>query len=525
MKLSHWIQSFEKIRTQDYIYIDKTRFIYEMENAWQYIFLSRPRRFGKSLFVDTIHCLFEWKKELFEWLYIYDKWDWNMTYPVIKIDFWEWLIKNEMVLEKRLMKLLNDIAKQEKLEIDFDIDLLGEGFKDVIIGINEKYNQQVVVLIDEYDKPILDKITDIETAVKMKDVLKWFYSVLKSSDKYLKLVFITWVSKFSKVSLFSWLNNPTDISLDRRYWEICGYTEQDIKHSFEWYLEWVDFKKLKQWYNWFNFLWENKMYNPTDILKYLDLKEYENYWFETATPTFLISMLKEKQYFIPDIENISAWNEIVWSFDIEKLSLETLLFQSWYLTIDEVVKKWEKTTYKLKYPNLEIKMSLTDYILTGLVWDEIDKWKNYDKIYDILEVWNIWWFEEVVKSMFSSIPHDWYKKNNIAKYEWYYASVFYSYLYWLWLDTIPEDTTNKWQIDLTVKLNKRVFIFEFKVIGWKSEELDQTDNIALKQIKDKKYHEKYMTLWDEIFLVGIVFDKEERNVVKYDWEKIVDVKI
>ena len=520
MKLSHWIQSFEEIRTQNYIYIDKTMFINEMENSWKYIFLSRPRRFGKSLFVDTLHCMFEWKKELFEWLYIYDKWDWDETYPVIKIDFWDWLIKNEIVLEKRLMKLLNDIAKKEELEIDFDIDLLGEGLKDVIISLNEKYNQQVVVLIDEYDKPILDKITDIKMAVKMKDVLKWFYSVLKSSDKYLKLVFITWVRKFSKVSLFSWLNNPTDISLDPDMGEICGYTEQDIKQSFWEYLEWVDFIKLKQWYNWFNFLWENKMYNPTDVLLYLRSKEYKNYWFETATPTFLINMLKENQYFIPDIENIIAWDEILWSFDIEYLSLETLLYQSWYLTIDEKIKQWSQYVYQLKYPNLEIKISLTNYILLSLIWDKIVKWRNYKKINDILEVWDLNWFKDVVKSMYSSIPHDWYKKNNIATYEWYYASVFYSYLYWLWLDTIPEDTTNKWQIDLTVKLNKRVFIFEFKVIEWKTEESVQTDNIALKQIEEKKYHEKYMASWDEIYLVGIVFDKEERNVVKYDWKRV-----
>ncbi len=515
-KLPIWIQTFWNIRESwKTIYIDKTKHILQLINSWDNpkIFLSRPRRFWKSLLIDTIRCLFEWKKELFKWLYAYDKWDFDDKYPVIKIAFGDAFYKNTTVLQNTLNWIIN------KFSIKYNLNLIekniGDKFWELIRKLYEKTWKQVVVLVDEYDKPILDKIDDIQNANEIKEELKWFYSVLKWADEYLRFVILTWVTKFSKVSVFSWLNNLNDITLDPKYNNICWYTIDEIKDNFwpEWYLDWLDFEKMKNWYNWYSFWWTDTLYNPFWLLLFFDKeKEYSNYWFQSATPTFLLKLLKKQKYSLIDFENLEVWEEITWSFDIERLDLVTLMFQTWYLTIKWKYTLWWGLIYKLWIPNKEVRMSLNNYLIKDYILFE-DYRKNLEltkSIYKNIEAWDVEWLIATFKKIYAWIPYANYVNNKINEYEGFYASVLYAFLTWAWVDFVAEDFTNRWRIDFTISYLDYIIIIELKV--------EKTWEKALEQIKEKKYSEKYIEEWRKIILLGIDFDEIEKNIWSYEFE-------
>jgi len=516
-KLSIGIQSFEEIRKleNNYIYVDKTKILVDLIKEWsKYNFFSRPRRFGKSIMIDTIACLFEWKKELFNGLYAEKNWNFEEKYPVIKISFWTGVL-NIGELENKLEDIINYNKRVNNIEI-LEAKTISWQFQELLERIQEKYNKNVVILVDEYDKPILDFITRQEEAMQAREILKNFYWVIKDSDKYIKYVFITGVSKFSKVSLFSWLNNLEDISINEKVWELCWFTLEEIQDNFPEQLKWVDQDKMQKWYNWFNFLWKSKVFNPFDVLLFLKNKEYKNYWFETATPSFLIKLLKERDnfYYIPELENIETNEKLIWSFDIEKMDIETLLFQTWYLTIKSVWELFWSINYTLWIPNFEIESSLNNYILTDYL-EAVTKSSFIPRskpIYMSLKSWDIDWVIKHLKVLFSNISYT-DSLEKIAKYEWYYSSIIYTLMYTMWLEVIQEDTTNKWRIDLTIKLDDYIYILEFKVEkSWKK---------ALEQIKERWYVEKY--LWEQdkkIILLWIEFNFEERNVGWFEFEEI-----
>ncbi len=456
-KLPIGIQTFSEIITGDYVYIDKTEIALNLIDNGKYYFLSRPRRFGKSLFLDTLKNIFQGNKELFKGLYVYDKYDWAQSYPVVNISFTGGVIRDRPYLDEKINNQLQLVADQ--FGIEFRFNNISDKLYELVLGIYKKFNQNAVILIDEYDKPILDNITDPEIALEMREGLKNLYSVIKDCDEYLKFVFLTGVSKFSKVSIFSGLNNLKDITTDERYAVICGYTQNDLEREFKEYLVNCDLDEIQRWYNGYSWLGE-RVYNPFDILLFLDSpsKMYKNYWFETGTPSFLIKLLRENRYYIPDIEMIEAGEELIGAFDVENIKAETLLFQAGYLTIRETMQLGAEIIYMLKYPNLEVKKALTDYILTDLVCDIVQKNRNKISIYRALQKGAPDSFKEIFIALFASIPHDWYRKNSIADYEGYYASVFYSYFTSLGLDIIPEDTTNHGKIDMTLKF-KALSIF------------------------------------------------------------------
>jgi len=316
-KLPIGISTLKKIIDGNYIYVDKTKIALDLiENGGGYYFLSRPRRFGKSLFLDTLKSIFQGDKELFKELYIYDKYDFK-SYPVIRISFNDGDFRSIEGLKQTIYQILD--FNQRHLQVECPKDFNSSGcFKRLIEESYTKYNQKVVILIDEYDKPILDNIEDTEVAREMREGLKDFYSVIKGSDEYIKLVFITGVSKFSKVSLFSGLNNLNDITLDKQYSTICGYTQNDIETTFKEHLEGQDFDKIKLWYNGYKWLGEG-VYNPFDILLFIQKQyEYRNYWFSTGTPTFLLKVIEKNNYFLPSLENIVKDEMMLNSFDVDK---------------------------------------------------------------------------------------------------------------------------------------------------------------------------------------------------------------
>lgn len=510
-KLPIGISTFSKIIHDNLVYVDKTHIAWQLINSGSYYFLSRPRRFGKSLFLDTLKEIFEGNKPLFKGLYIDDKWDFNDKYPVMRISFGAGVFKSVETLRDGIRSVLKDV--EEYLGISCT---KGYGnrdcFKEVIKTANEKYGKKVVILVDEYDKPILDNIADTETARTIRDEMKDFYSVIKDNDQYIRFVFLTGVSKFSKMNLFSGLNNLNDITIDEQYATICGYTHHDLETDFGKHLQGVDLEAVRRWYNGYNYFGD-KLYNPFDILLFIDKGfEFRNYWWSTGNPSFLVDILKKKQYFIPELGHIEASDETLDSFDVGHIQLESLLWQTGYLTFKHKSQESFGMKYILGVPNLEIQTSLNSLFVTYLTTQTSEKIRFQSKIYKSLEAADMEGLRNDLFSLFASIPYQNFTNNPIAQYEGYYASVIYAYLASLGFQTIPEDTSNKGSMDLTLKVNDDAWIFEFKVV-------EKPTGQALAQIHERKYFQKYQEC-RSVFLVGIEFSREERNIVGFEWEKV-----
>ena len=509
-KLPIGIQTFSDIINEGYVYVDKTEIAYNLINKGKYYFLSRPRRFGKSLFLDTLKEIFEGNKELFKGLYVYDKWDWEVIYPVLRISLGSGVLKNMEKLNKRLNSTLEDAEKD--IGINCQSSDPEECFKELIQKASEKYNQKVIILIDEYDKPILDNITDKEVARQMRDAMKDFYGVIKDNDAYIRFVFITGVSKFSKMNLFSGLNNLEDITLKSDYGNICGYTHNDLLTVFKEHLQGADMEKVKQWYNGYNFFGD-KVYNPFDILLFISNNFiYKSYWWSTGNPSFLIDLVYSKAYTIPEVENYETTDEMLDSFDIDTIELEILLWQTGYLTIKEKFTELNRIKYKLVIPNWEVQFALNDFFIDVLTKQKFEKISYQSKIGSALLKAEFEKLEETITTLFSSIPYSNFTNNKIYEYEGYYSSVMYAYFASIGMEMIPEDTTNKGRIDLTLKYEDKVYVIEFKMT-------EKATGEALQQIKDKNYAEKYQD-YPNIYLIGIEFSKAKRNVIGLEWEKV-----
>ncbi len=495
----------------NFCYVDKTKFIKQLvDDGQRYYFLSRPRRFGKSLFVDTLRAVFEGEKELFKGLYIENNWDWTVKYPIISISFGGGTVKNTTELNQSIDYTLRQNAEDHQVELLETY--IPKKFNELIKKLNKKYEQPVVILIDEYDKPILDNLTK-KNVEEIRNELASFYSVLKDASKYLKFVFLTGVSKFSKTSIFSKLNNITDISLIEKYADICGYTQTDLETVFEEHLEGVDLEKVKRWYNGYNFLGQN-VYNPYDILLFLWNKKYKPHWFETGTPTFLLELIKKRKFYIPNLENIEISDSQMGDFDINNIELDVLLYQTGYLTIGKTASFNDETIYYLKIPNEEVKRGLNSYFLRMFYASGVNSFERTSlskKIYYALFDQKPQELEAAFYTFFSQIPIDWYRKNDIAHFEGFYSSMFYAFFAALGFNIIAEDITNKGKIDLTVIMEKSIYIFEFK--------MKTNPKNALQQIKDKKYADKYLQENKEIYLIGIEFDEEAKNISKFEYEK------
>lgn len=512
-KLPIGIQTFAKLRDplENYAYVDKTEVFLKLVTSGGYYFLSRPRRFGKSVMLSTLDELFSANKKLFKGLYIENKWDWGIRYPVIKISFAGGLFDTGENFNRQLIRILTDSQERLGVDCDADQDDAGICFHNLVKKSFQKFGQKVVILIDEYDKPILDHITNKKIARFNRDKLKGFYGIIKDLDEYIKLVVITGVSKFAKMNLFSGLNNLQDITINPDYATICGYTHNEIEKNFSDHTQDVDMDKLRQWYNGYNYFAE-PVYNPFDILLFFaNGKEYRPYWWSTGNPSFLIDLLKQQKCYLPEVENFIADDIILDSFDVDHIDLVALLWQTGYLTFAEKFTKREKIVYRLKVPNKEIQLSLNELFIDYLTDQRHAKNAWQDKLYDSLFAADLDAFKQSLSSLFAGIPYQNYANKIIEKYEGYYASVVYTYLASLGIPMVAEDVTSKGRIDLSIQLTDKIYIIEFKV--------DQPER-ALAQIKDKGYHEKFLRSGKTIYLVGINFDSKEKNITDFAWEEI-----
>jgi hypothetical protein len=501
------ISDFKKLREENFIYVDKTEYIYKLiTEGGNYYFLSRPRRFGKSLLLSTIRYLFQGKKELFKDLYIYDKWNWEDTYPVIRIDLSQITIKKEEEFQDQMELILKEIGKEYKYKYERKYKASGN-LHLLIKRCYEYYNKKVVILIDEYDKPILDNIENKQEVERIREELKGFYTTLKGLDEYIRFVLVTGVSKFAKVSLFSGLNQLEDISLSKEYGNICGYTQKELEFYFKQYLDGLNLEEIKEWYNGYSFLGD-RLYNPFDILLYLRNREFDNYWYKTGTPTFLIKLIKEKEYDITELENKIVKKNVLEKFDLEEVRIEALMFQTGYLTIKEEYNKEYGQEYKLGFPNKEVRISFNEDILPLVLKDEVRE-NIADKIIEILKKEEIENLREQVEILISNISYVHYKGESS------YVIAIFSLLYSTGLNVITEDNTNKGRIDLTIIVNKEiVYIIEVKVI-----EREEEKGKAIRQIQEREYYKKYMN-YEKIYIVGIEINKEKKKIVNYEYKRV-----
>ncbi len=524
LKLPVGIQDFRTIREEGYLYLDKTESIYNLIQSGRIYFLSRPRRFGKTLLVSVLECLFNGERELFKGLWIEDKWDWNETYPVIRLDMSSILIRELEDVESKIINRIKGMGEIYGISEINEIDH-SEALRSFIQILSDRYKKKVVVLIDEYDSPIISNLNDIDKAKEIRERIRPFYKVLKSEEASLRFIFLTGVSRFSKAGVFSALNNLADITLDARFATMLGVTQSELENYFEDYItefaesEGIDraklIEKIKWWYNGFCFDGKNGaketnlVYNPFSTLLFFSQKVFRNYWFDSGSPKFLLDLIRQNEYDVPEMENMRIDMDAFNSYEPEDLKIEALLYQTGYLTIKE---KETEDIYVLSYPNYEIKRSFLRSIVDALgsigrgrsgIYVN-DMRKDLEKDPPEFEE-----FIEKIKAFFSAIPYDIHDR--IKDKEQYYQSIIYAVLAMLGLEVRGEIRVAKGRIDLMFELDKRAFIIECK--------LNSTAEDAVGQIKAKGYADGFSGKVDKIYLIGIALDMQERNVSDCKWEE------
>ena len=401
------MQTFRKLREQDCYYVDKTAYIERLLDEGTHYFLSRPRRFGKSLFLDTLKEFFEGNEELFAGLYIHQRHDWSERHPVVRLSFGGGNFKEPETLHE-------DVAFQlEDLEDAAGIAPREAGapprLRRLLRALHRQTGQRVVVLVDEYDKPILDALVEKpEVARANRDYLRGLYGVIKDSDAHVEFTFLTGISKFSKVSLFSQLNNLTDLTLDPVYSSICGYTEGDLDTVFAPELDGLDRERVREWYNGYGWLGDEKVYNPYDVLLLLRRRKFAAHWFETGTPAFLVDTLFERRVSTVALDQTVSTEELLSTFDVEEIGTEALLFQTGYLTITGEEELGGEALYRLGYPNREVRQSLNRVLLRHLVQDPARQTANSMRLARLLEAVDCEGLRDLFHAFFASIPYQWY---------------------------------------------------------------------------------------------------------------------
>ncbi|MGB0521704.1 MAG: AAA family ATPase [Flammeovirgaceae bacterium] len=509
-KLPIGIQDFKELRTEEFLYIDKTQLIHDIVTSGKYFFLSRPRRFGKSLLISTLAEIFKGSKALFEDLWIATNWDWSQTNPVLEFRFNNAAYK-EIGLKAYLLDRLDEHAKA--FGISFDYSSYPDRFRELIMKISEKHGK-VAVLVDEYDKPIIDYLEDLPKAEENRDILKSFYSVIKPLDANLRFVFLTGVSKFSKTSIFSELNNLKDLTMSKQFSSICGYTQDELDSYFEAHRKLLaqDFEQddtwvrdeVKRWYN--GYAWGNRairLYNPFSILQLYQDRQFMNYWFESGTPTFLIKLLN--RHGVYDMESIQATSASFGSFDLNNISPETLLFQTGYIAIK---KDLGLGLYELGYPNQEVRESMLQYLLAdytkggqgrsaapallmahALLQGHTDELKTQ------------------INALLGAIPYDLHQKN-----EAYYHTVMHLAFSLIGVHIQSEIHVAKGRLDCIVNTDHTTYIFEFKV--------DSSAQEALEQIKNNGYAQPYLGNGKPVLGIGVSFSTEAKEVTSWLVEEL-----
>ncbi|HMQ47961.1 MAG TPA: AAA family ATPase [Saprospiraceae bacterium] len=505
MKYPIGIQDFREIRTDGYVYVDKTQHIHRVLDSGKYFFLSRPRRFGKSLLLATMNELYCGSKELFEGLWVYDKWDWEANKrPVVWLKFASQGMKS-MGLVPGIHHMLD--AEAARLGVILEAVDYSQKFKQLLQLVSLKYDRKVVLLVDEHDKPIIDFLDDVPQAETNRDVLKSFYSILKDSDALLEKIFITGVSAFSRVSIFSDLNHLTNLTIKQVAHTLLGITQAELQRYFTSTLQSIANKRkltleeisdqTARWYNGYSWGGEERVYNPFSLLSFLNSGEFHNFWFETGTPTFLVKEMKKQHYY--NVQRTRTTENRLTAFDVAQLNPITVLFQTGYLTIVEYVP--EDRLYTLDYPNMEVRQSLEQNLLSDyLNFPLEDPQVRVVNLRDALRHQDLNEVFEILNATLAGIPYDlWHKED-----EHFFHALIHLTFSLLGTYIRSEVHTARGRCDALVETADHIYAFEFK--------LDKSAAEALQQIHDKGYLAPYADSHKKIIAVGANFSSETKQI-------------
>ena len=513
-KLPIGIQDFTEIVTGDYVYIDKTALLYRLITEGKPYFFSRPRRFGKSLTISTLEAIFLGKRELFKGLWIAtSSWDWR-KYAVVRLDMSTINRQNPDILRRSLIARLSEIGAEQQLVLSGETP--ADYLRSLVVQLAK--TAPVVVLVDEYDKPILDNIHDVEIASAMRDELKDLYTVLKAEDSSLKFIFLTGVTKFSKVSIFSGLNNLHDLTMLDNFSSLVGYTEEELKFYFDDAITdlakhaKIDvmecYKKLKQWYNGYQFSpYGQQVYNPFSVLNALHNKQFASYWFETGTPTFLLDLIKQREFDLKSLEKIRVGGLAFKSFELNEIPTLPLLYQTGYMTIKSYDPHAEAFT--LSYPNQEVHQAFTESLFSYFATKKAEISEHLIELYYNLaaKTWDSAEFLQIINNILALIPYDLY-----IKQEKYFQSLFYLAIRFTGIKLNAEFKTQLGRADACLELQDKIIIFELK--------LNKTAKEGLQQIHQQKYYEIFNDQKRPIYLVAINFNGQSRCIDDYLVEQL-----
>ncbi len=501
-------QDFGEIIKGGYLYVDKTALIHQLINSGKYYFLSRPRRFGKSLLLATIKEIFSGRKALFEGLWIYDQWNWEQKHPVIHLKISS-VNYEHFGLYNALSKELDSLAHKQGIVLEETE--LKDKFKELI----EKASVQgkVVILIDEYDKPLIDYLDDPEKAQENRAVFKRFYSILKDADPYIRLLLITGVSRFSKISIFSDLNNLDDITLEEDMNDLVGLTQAELESTFDQELEkWSArdgiskkemIRQVKEWYNGYSWAGQHTLYNPFSILKFMKNGRFDNFWIDTGTPSFLIKHIQEH----PSIYVFNEKEVIVGADTLKDLNADNpdpvaLLFQTGFLTIKEV--NWKEQLFTLDYPNREVKQSMLTHITAAFSFERVGKILPVVSSLRVAFIRNdIPYIIRVLDTLFVNIPNPLW----VNAKESFYHGIIFSTFQLLGINQDSEVFNAHGRVDIVVKTKTHIYALEFK--------LDKSADTALKQIFEREYLRKFQLDPRKRVAVGINFSSKKKAVDDY----------
>jgi len=507
------IQSFRRLRETNSYYVDKTPHIRNLIEQGDHWFLSRPRRFGKSLLLDTIKALFEGHEPLFRGLAIHRHWDWAAaSHPVLRLSF-DGKYNEPTDIERNILSQLAIVEGDAGLDAASAAGTGPERLQNAMYSLHRATGRQVVVLVDEYDKPVLDVLRDPELAMANRDYLRGFYGIIKGSAEHVRFVFVTGVSMFSKVSLFSGLNNLEDISLDPRFATICGYREEDLDQVFGPELPGLDREEMRRWYNGYHWRGGTRVYNPHDVLLLLRSREFRPYWFETGSPNFLFEMLMERSVSPMELEGRMADMSLVSRFDVGCIDIEALLFQTGYLTIAEERKEDCRTLCRLDYPNLEVRHGLNDQLMAWLGKRGSEPLERGRELRTLLETGDFSGFGRKLRSWLSGIPYQWHETGNLARYEAWYASLLYMCLRTAGAELRVEEASSHGRADMIVETGGQIFVVEFKMAEH-AQDAEPALQAAFNQMRDRGYADKYRDCGKPVHLVGIACGREARTFLE-----------
>ncbi|GAA5819156.1 MAG: AAA family ATPase [Methanobrevibacter sp. CfCl-M3] len=528
-------QTFEFLMENNYLYVDKTKEIHDLIHNEKIVFLSRPRRFGKSLLVSTLKSLFSGNKELFKGLYIHDHYDWNKSYPVIHLDMSKVSNKTNELLELTLASYINEFAKDFGIELDEKLPA-DYNFPVLIKKAYNKTGEKVVILVDEYDAPILDNINNKDLSDANHRTLQSFYLGLKNSDEYIDFIFITGISKFIHTSIFSKLNNPSDITLLSDYSTICGITQDELIENYQNYLHTfaeknnMDYneamEEFNRWYDGYSFDGEKKVFNPFSTLSALKNGKLSKYWFSTGTPHFLVDILKKRMMDI-DFENMVLSEGDLNEIDLMKIKDVPLLFQGGYLTIDKTfLNENNETEYSLRIPNFEVKQAyednLIDFYLSEVEEDIVD---FKDELWEDIKNGDGESLADYLEIQFGEIPYHLNLTNKKDRWK-LKQTIFLTLLKHLGFKTKGEVDISQGRIDATFRDRKHVVVCEVKYTQNQRKSLDGLVDEALSQIHEKQYYRLYLNKKFVVILLALAFkdvqinEKDVLTEVKCKIEKI-----